>query len=214
MKKKFYYIVCLIFIISGIFYLVNEYITVINSTASISAYYTHPISDLAVPYTVNSFSSFYLLLKTTFLVAGPIFLLCYNYLFQNRIEKGNKLCFFLSLLVCIGVVMVGAFYTKGKYNFFHILGTVVCFASANTIILLTGLYYSNKDAKFYKTFCIMLSCVGAICGILLITPIPQIIMPIIERFTIYPLVIFEIVSGFYLLQQNYKDNIKYWIEIR
>ncbi len=213
MKKNFYYIICLIFIITGICYLISEYVTIINTTDSVSAYYTHTISDLAVPYSVNSFSSLYILLKTTFFVVGPIFFICYNALFQKRIEKVNIICFVLSFLVCVGVIFVGAFYTNGKYNILHIIGTVVCFASANTLILLTGLYYNNKEDKVYKNFCVILSFIGIICGTLLILRVPTKIMPVIERFTIYPLIVFEIISGFKLIHTHYKENIKYWIEI-
>ena len=214
MKKKFYYIMCLIFIVTGISYLVNEYITIINSTASISAYYTHTISDLAVPYKVSTFSSLYILLKTTFFVVGPIFFVCYNYLFQKRIEKINKVCFLLSFLVCIGVIMVGAFYTNGKYHFFHILGTGITFASANTLILLTGLYYSNKEDKAFKYFCVILAFIGIICGTTLLLPVPFQIIPVVERFTIYPLIVFEIISGFKMIYVYNKENVKYWIEIK
>ena len=215
MKKNFYYIVAFIFIFTGIFYLVNEYITILNTTDSVSAYYTHTISDLAVPYTVSTFSSLYVLFKTTFFVVGPIFFLCYIYLFKNRIEEKIKpACYVLAFLICVGVVMVGAFHTHGKYDILHILGTIITFSSANSLILLTGLYYTKKEDKIYRYFCLTLAFVGIFCGIAILLPIPQTIMPIFERCTIYPLIAFEIVSGFKLIFQYYRENVKYWIEIK
>ena len=213
MKKSFYYFVCFVFIFSGIFYLVNEYITVLNTADSISAYYTHTISDLAVPYKVSTFSNFYILLKTTFFIVGPVFFLCYNFLFQNKIEKVNFLCFLLSFFVCVGVIMVGAFYTNGEHHTLHIIGTVITFASANILILLTGLYYNKKEDRKFKKFCVFLSFVGIFCGLALIFPIPKVVMPIVERFTIYPLIIFEIISGFKFIQQR-NDFSNYVIEIK
>ena len=213
MRKNLFYFICFIFIITGICYLVNEYVTIIHTTESVSAYYTHTISDLAVPFSVSKFSNYYILLRTTFFIVGPIFFVCYNYLFYNRINKVNKLCFILSFLVCVGVIMVGTFYTNGQHHLYHLIGSGLTFASANALILLTGLYFNN-DFKIYKIFCVMLACVGIVCGVLLLLPISLTYMPIVERLTIYPLIIFEIVSGFYLIFLHHSENIKFWIEIK
>lgn len=205
LKENGQQIGCYLFLISALFYLVIEAICVRSTSCGWQAYLTHTISELGVPFSVTSFSKYYFLMEIAFLVVGPCYMIGYHLLFRNILTKRKELCLFLTYTLWIGVSMVGLFHCESKYLFFHFFGTVLCFTSGTILNILTVLYLDHCP-KFYKLTSILLGVIGIASATLMIIFPSSSFTPLIERMTILPVLIFEIMTALRYLTILHNKN--------
>lgn len=196
---------CFLLLLSALFYLSMEAVCVASSTSGFSSYLTHTISDLGVPYSITGFSKNYILMKTAFLVVGPCYVVGYWLIFAHRLSRMRPLCLMYSFTLCIGVSMVGLFHCESGFLFFHFFGTVLCFASGNMLNILTGLSLPETTMS-YKLVGILLGAMGMGSAILMIFFPDKNFTPLLERFTILPVLLFEIATSVYFFVEYYKTK--------
>lgn len=206
MKKKIYYLLCILFIFSGLLFFISEFISILNVTDSIASYYSHNISDLLVPYSVSSYSPLYIYLRVIFYFLALSYFICFYSLFKVENNKINKAIKILSSSACVGLCVVASFYTNGKYQVLHVTGSIFVFVNANAIMIITALKNVITSNKTYKRYCIISTIFGSLCGLFLLTPEQFFLRPIMERLTIYPFIIFQITTGICLIYMEYKKD--------
>ena len=195
----------LLMIFGAIYYLLAEFISIANSLDSFKSYFTHTISDLGVPFNIYPFSQNAGLMKSAFLVNGIIFFICYFYLVANNLPSKKSLLTTLSFLASVGVVLVGLFHCRSYLITLHFMGTFLTFLFGNILISLTG-KYCNNTLKPYKVLCNSLSLLGLISALLILFKAPFKFVPLLERLTIYPIIIFEIVTGILIIALTNKNK--------
>lgn len=200
MKKSISVICASLMILTGLYYLIAEFICIHNCGAQFPAYYKHTISELCVPFSLTGFSSYYKLMVSAFLVVAPTFFICYNILFLKHLKKCKVLCFIFSLFLLIGLLMVGIFNCKSKETL-HFIGAFLTFSCCNILVLLTILF-SNIFTKPLKILAISISIFGIISSFLTISLKSTAVFPIFERLTVYPVIIFCFITGFLFLKRN------------
>lgn len=204
MNKHKTKIVAIILILGGIYYLFAEFIVIINSLDSLKSYFSHTISDLGVPYEVYPFSKYFNLMKSAFLINGIIFFICYSCLITSQLKHKKVLLTALSFLASAGVVLVGLFHCRCYLISLHFMGTGLTFLCGNLLVIFTGKYSNNK---IYKLFCYILGSIGLLSAIIILFNVPFKFVPLLERLTIYPIIIFQITTGIIFLKQPCNNNI-------
>ena len=209
MKNKLFYVMCFVFVVGGLLFFISEFITALHSADSLASYYLQNISELLVPFNIRPYSALWNFFSVVFYFLGATYLVCYNFIFKYRYKTVNIISYIISVFACVGIILVASFYTKGEHQFWHVVGSVFVFVSANSIMLLTALFNNFSNNKIYRNYCIISTIVGALCGLVLIYPNPFPFKPIIERLTIYPFIIFQIVTGIYLIYLKFKEENNY-----
>lgn len=202
MKKKVFSI---IFIINGIYYLFAEFLSVLNIKNKASSYIRNTISELGM-----TTSPLYILMNSAFILTGILFFLVYIYLFKyhNKIKKYIGL--FFALMLSIGSIMVGVFHSvEIDTSILHQIGTILVFAGGNLLILFIGLFYNKTP---YSKICTILGTLGIWGGIMVIfSTINEYtkFIPLLERMTVYPIILFQIITGIYFLLEKSTIIINY-----
>ena len=202
MKKKVFSI---IFIINGIYYLFAEFLSVLNIKNKASSYIRNTISELGM-----TTSPLYILMNSAFILTGILFFLAYIYLFKynNKIKKYIGL--FFALMLSIGSIMVGVFHSvEINTSILHQIGTILVFAGGNLLILFIGLFYNKTP---YSKICTILGTLGIWGGIMVIfSTINEYtkFIPLLERMTVYPIILFQIITGIYFLLEKSTIIINY-----
>ena len=202
MKKKVFSI---IFIINGIYYLFAEFISILNIKNKASSYIRNTISELGMPT-----SPLYILMNSAFILTGILFFIAYINLFKfnNKIKKYIGL--FFALMLSIGSIMVGIFHSvEIATSFFHQIGTISVFAGGNLLILFIGLFYNKTP---YSKICTILGTLGIWGGIMVIFSTIYgytKFIPLLERMTVYPIILFQIITGIHFIIEQSTIIINY-----
>ncbi len=197
MSTRSKYIWASILLFGAVYYLVAELITIGLTSDQFASYYTHTISELSVPYSINQFSKSYLLMQSAFFVNGPIFSIGYYYLVRPHILKGKQMATILSIIVGLGTIMVGLFHCEGSH-LLHMIATVITFVSGTMTLLWTSIYSTMFSPKIIRILCLF----SFLAMVLTLTPLQQPLLPILERMVIYPIVFFQFVVVKTTVSQN------------
>ena len=198
--KKFIYVFCsVLLILSSLYFLVAEFISVFNCGCFLPAYYKHTISDLCVPFSVTGFSSHYKVMVSAFLVMAPSSFICYNVLYLKQLKNCKLLCFTFSLLLFAGLLIVGIFNCETQVAL-HYIGAFLTFSSCNTLVLLTVINCKLFN-KTLKKFAYFISIFGVVSSILTISLKQTMLFPVFERLTVYPVMLFCLLSGYLFLKE-------------
>lgn len=213
MKKITSILFSILFIISSLFYLISEFITISLCEASYNGYIYNTISELALPKgmlwhnTPSSFSPLALLMNLALIISGILFFISYTFSIKNYLKKSFRpYGIFLALLVAIGSILVAIFHGGKDYLGIHEISTSFVFIGGNLCIILTMLFLNEKKLIF-KTIGIFLGIIGILSSIVIfytsITNKTQ-ILAILERLAVYPIIIFELMIGIYTLKKALK----------
>lgn len=210
MKKITSILFSILFIISSLFYLVSEFITISLCEASYRGYIHNTISELALPKGMlwhnmpSTFSPLALLMNLALIISGILFFLSYTFLVKNYLNrKFRPFGIALALLVAIGSILVAIFHGGKDYLGMHEISTAFVFIGGNLCIILTMIFLNDK-AKIFKDFGIFLGLIGILSSITIFyTSIinKTQILAILERLAVYPIIIFELMIGIYTLKK-------------
>ena len=194
-------------IFSAVFYLAAETIAVAACTAPQTAYFTHTISELGIPWDCaegGGFSPRYALMNAALICSGatyiPCYCACFNY-FDS--EKKRVICRILATLTGLGVMTVGIFHGGNPAVFgIHGAGAAACFTCGNALAIYTGKYYKGVGfATFSKAAKIIgiLGLVGAVFTFVLsFSPLVK-FAGIPERIAVYSIILWLCLSGIYTI---------------
>ena len=213
-NKKIINIGALIFLINGLFYLTGEYVAALGTGYSLKEVYLRNfISSLGVyPNLIVEgvpvgFSKLAIIMNIDFIVTGIGFLVAYYFLIFKMLKskKYSLLYLITPVLFAVGSVLVGV-YQGGvpSEDGLHGLGARLSFLGGNlTLIISGGSLFKNR--KGYSIVSIILGLIGLISASFMnnaLTNNLSEVVAIYERLTVYPITIWQLMTGLTFLKEN------------
>lgn len=207
--RKFTIKIFSIFIIfAALYYFFGELITILFSQAGLSTYANHTSIELLLPKDLiineqsGSLSPLFYTMQVAYQLQSWLFILgyiiCITYITGHKLRLLGLL---LSLLFSIGTSIIthsqGGNYSE--FGYLHNLGFEITFFIANLAMIAIGFAINKIELKRFKYFTIIAGLIGLCC-----ISIPMFIStpytPLLERISIYGLIIWEIALGFNVLR--------------
>lgn len=213
-NKKIINIGALIFLINGLFYLTGEYVAALGTGYSLKEVYLRNfISSLGVyPNLIVEgvpvgFSKLAIIMNIDFIVTGIGFLVAYYFLIFKMLKskKYSLLYLITPVLFAVGSVLVGV-YQGGvpSEDGLHGLGARLSFLGGNLTLIISGVSLL-KNRKGYSIVSIILGLIGLISASFmnnaLINNLTEVVA-IYERLTVYPITIWQLMTGLTFLREN------------
>lgn len=213
-NKKIINIGALIFLINGLFYLTGEYVAALGTGYSLKEVYLRNfISSLGVyPNLIVEgvpvgFSKLAIIMNIDFIVTGIGFLVAYYFLIFKMLKskKYSLLYLITPVLFAVGSVLVGV-YQGGvpSEDGLHGLGARLSFLGGNLTLIISGVSLL-KNRKGYSIVSIILGLIGLISASFmnnaLINNLTEVVA-IYERLTVYPITIWQLMTGLTFLKEN------------
>lgn len=213
-NKKIINIGALIFLINGLFYLTGEYVAALGTGYSLKEVYLRNfISSLGVyPNLIVEgvpvgFSKLAIIMNIDFIVTGIGFLVAYYFLIFKMLKskKYSLLYLITPVLFAVGSVLVGV-YQGGvpSEDGLHGLGARLSFLGGNLTLIISGVSLF-KNRKGYSIVSIILGLIGLISAGFMnnaLTNNLTEVVAIYERLTVYPITIWQLMTGLTLLKEN------------
>ena len=213
-NKKIINIGALIFLINGLFYLTGEYVAALGTGYSLKEVYLRNfISSLGVyPNLIVEgvpvgFSKLAIIMNIDFIVTGIGFLVAYYLLIFKilKSKKYNLLYLITPVLFAVGSVLVGV-YQGGvpSEDGLHGLGARLSFLGGNLTLIISGVSLF-KNRKGYSVVSIILGLIGLISASFMnnaLTNNLSEVVAIYERLTVYPITIWQLMTGLTFLKEN------------
>ena len=213
-NKKIINIGALIFFINGLFYLTGEYVAALGTGYSLKEVYLRNfISSLGVyPNLIVEgvpvgFSKFAIVMNIDFIVTGMGFLVAYYFLIFKMLKskKYSLLYLITPVLFAVGSVLVGV-YQGGvpSEDGLHGLGARLSFLGGNLTLIISGVSLF-KNRKGYSIVSIILGFIGLISASFMnnaLTNNLTEIVAIYERLTVYPITIWQLMTGLTFLKES------------
>lgn len=212
--KKIINIGALIFLINGLFYLTGEYVAALGTGYSLKEVYLRNfISSLGVyPNLIVEgvpvgFSKLAIIMNIDFIVTGIGFLVAYYFLIFKMLnpKKYSLLYLITPVLFAVGSVLVGV-YQGGvpSEDGLHGLGARLSFLGGNLTLIISGVSLF-KNRKGYSIVSIILGLIGLISASFMnnaLTNNLSEVVAIYERLTVYPITIWQLMTGLTFLKEN------------
>ena len=213
-NKKIINIGALIFLINGLFYLTGEYVAALGTGYSLKEVYLRNfISSLGVyPNLIVEgvpvgFSKLAIIMNIDFIVTGIGFLVAYYFLIFKMLKskKYSLLYLITPVLFAVGSVSVGV-YQGGvpSEDGLHGLGARLSFLGGNLTLIISGVSLF-KNRKGYSIVSIILGLIGLISASFMnnaLTNNLSEVVAIYERLTVYPITIWQLITGLTFLKEN------------
>ncbi|MCR5026067.1 MAG: hypothetical protein K6A34_01305 [Methanobrevibacter sp.] len=185
----------IVFILGSLYYLIAEVISAAFFNASlINTYIFHTISELGIP-SVNS--PLFLLMNSAFIFIGLTLLFGNFYKFKDYITKNKSVFYIFTIITSLGVIIVGLIHGGNPLTLgYHALGAVMAILGGNILLVLIS--RSMCDFTLYQKITLVLGVIGLIAFWTMFFNIESIYMPVFERLSVYPLVIWSFLTGCYL----------------
>lgn len=213
-NKKIINIGALIFFINGLFYLTGEHVVALGTGYSLKEVYLRNfISSLGVyPNLIVEgvpvgFSKLAIIMNIDFIVTGIGFLVAYYFLIFKMLKskKYSLLYLITPVLFAVGSVLVGV-YQGGvpSEDGLHGLGARLSFLGGNLTLIISGVSLF-KNRKGYSIVSIILGLIGLISASFMnnaLTNNLSEVVAIYERLTVYPITIWQLMTGLTFLKEN------------
>ena len=187
----------IVFIIGSLYYVVAEAITAFAFNDSlVNTYLFHTISELGIP---NINSPLFFLMNSAFVIIGLCLLFGNLYKFKDFITKNKTVFYILTLITSIGVIIVALVHAGNPLtDGYHSLGAVMAILGGNILLIII----SRSMDKFenYQKITLILGIVGLIVFWIMFFSMESVYMPVYERLSVYTLIIWNFMSGVYLLR--------------
>ena len=191
----------------GVFYLFGEHVAILFSERSITAYVHHSTLELFFPIGAmvdgkeSVLATMPQVMRAVFEYQAYMFIPFY---FLGVYRMSNKhywiLSGFLAICFAIGCLLVSGI-TTGHYTEggLHNLGLGITIIIGNLVLLVSGLDIPKSYLAKFKYYSLLLGFIGLGCLIFTMI-VPSVFSPILERISIYTIMIWEILAGFALLK--------------
>jgi hypothetical membrane protein len=194
MKSK---VAGIIFLVGSLYYLLSEAISATFFNASIfNTYIFHTISELGIP---NGNSPLFWLMNSAFILVGLTLIFGSFYNFKDYIIK-NKIVFYIfSLITGLGVIIVGLIHGGNPLTSgYHTLGAVMAILGGNIMLVLVS-RSMDEFGRFQKAT-LLLGIIGLVAFWAMFFNMGNAYMPVLERLSVYTLIIWSFISGVYLIK--------------
>ena len=193
MKRK---VARFIFIIASLYYVLAEAISATYFNASIvNTYLFHTISELGIP---NANSPLFWLMNSAFIGIGLALIFgCFSG-FNEHITKHKVIVYIFTFLTGIGVIIVGLIHGGNPLTSgYHTLGAVMAILGGNVMLVIIS--KSMDEFLSYQKATLALGIVGLIVFWIMFFNMGNIYMPVLERISVYTLIIWSFLTGTYLV---------------
>ncbi len=192
MKSK---IAGLVFIFGSFYYIIGEFISAIFFKASLfNTYIFHTISELGIPG-INS--PLFWLMNSAFIIIGLTLIFGNLYKFKDYIMKNKIIFYILTFITSIGVIIVALIHGGNPLTAnYHSLGAVMAILGGNILLLIIS--KSLNEFNSYAKITLILGLIGLIIFWIMFFNMDSIFMPVFERLSVYTLIIWSLLTGFYI----------------
>ena len=194
MKRK---VAGITFIIGSLYYIIAEAISATYFNASIfNTYLFHTISELGIP---NGNSPLSWLMNSAFILIGLVMLFGSFYKFKDFIVKNNIAYYIFTVITALGVIIVGLIHGGNPLTSgYHTMGAVMAILGGNILLVLVS--RSMNEFSNYQKATLVLGVIGLLAFWIMFFSMGNVYMPTIERLSVYPLIVWSFLTGFYLIR--------------
>lgn len=186
-----------VFLVGSVYYILAEAVcaTFFNDYI-FNTYCFHTISELGIPG-VNS--PLFWLMNSAFILIGLTLIFGNFYKFKGFIIK-NKIVFcILTLITGLGVIIVGLIHGGNPLTSgYHTFGAVMAILGGNILLVLIS--RSMGEFKLFQKITLVLGIIGLIAFWVMFFSMDNIYMPVLERLSVYTLVIWSFIVGLFLVR--------------
>ena len=189
----------IVFIFGSLYYLAGETISATFFHDSlINTYLFHTISELGIP---NGNSPLFWLMNSAFILIGLTFIFGNFYKFKDFLIKNKIVFHVLTLVTSLGVIIVGLIHGGNPLTSgYHTLGAIMAILGGNILLVLISL--SMGDFDTYQKITLILGFAGLIAFWIMFFNVKSIYMPVFERLSVYPLILWSFLTGYYLTTKS------------
>ena len=186
-----------VFILASIYYVLAEAISAAFFNDSLLNTYTiHTISELGIP---NANSPLSALMNSAFILMGLALIFGSFYSFRDYIIRYKPLFYILAVITGIGVIIVGTIHGGNPFTSgYHVFGAVMAILGGN--VMLAVISRSMDEFGRYQKSTLALGIFGIIVFWIMFLSFENPYMPILERLSVYTLIIWSFLTGIYLLR--------------
>lgn len=186
-----------VFIISSLYYIIAEVISATFFNASFfNTYFFHTISQLGIP---NGNSPLFWLMNSAFILIGLAVIFGNICGFKDFIVKNRAVFYILTLVTGLGVIIVGLIHGGNPLTSgYHTLGAVMAILGGNVMLIVVSRSMAEFD-RFQKIV-FALGTVGLIAFWIMFFIIGNPFMPVFERLSVYPLIVWTFLTGVYIIR--------------
>lgn len=194
MKSK---VAGIVFVIGSLYYILVEAISATFFNSSIfNTYIFHTISELGIP---NANSPLFWLMNSAFVLIGLTLLFGNFYRFKDFIVKHKTICYILTVVTSLGVVIVGLVHGGNPLTSgYHTLGAVMAILGGNVLLVLIS--RSMDEFELYQKVTLILGTIGLVAFWIMFFNMGSVYMPVFERLSVYTLIMWSFLTGVYLLR--------------
>ena len=189
----------IVLLIGSLYYLIAEAISATFFNASIfNTYVFHTISELGIP---NGNSPLFWLMNSAFILIGLALFFAVFYKFKDFIVKNNIIISIFTFITSIGVIVVGLIHGGNPLTLgYHAMGAVMAILGGNILLVLIS--RSMEDFGKYQQATLILGIIGLAAFWIMFFSMGSIYMPVYERLSVYPLIVWSFLTGIFLLLNN------------
>ena len=189
----------IVFIFGSLYYLAGETISATFFHDSlINTYLFHTISELGIP---NGNSPLFWLMNSAFILIGLTFIFGNFYKFKDFLIKNKIVFHVLTLVTSLGVIIVGLIHGGNPLTSgYHTLGAIMAILGGNILLVLIS--RSMGDFDTYQKITLILGFAGLIAFWIMFFNVKSIYMPVFERLSVYPLILWSFLTGYYLTTKS------------
>ena len=188
----------IVFIIGSLYYLIAEAISATYFNASLfNTYVFHTISELGIP---NPNSPLFWLMNSAFILIGLTLIFSNFYKLKDFIVKNKSVFYIFTLITGLGVIIVGMIHGGNPLTSgYHTLGAVMAILGGNILLVVTS--RSMGEFSAFQKVTLTLGIIGLVAFWIMFFSMDSSYMPVFERLSVYPLVIWSFLAGLFLLRK-------------
>lgn len=185
------------FIIGSLYYIMAEVISATFFNASFfNTYIFHTISELGIP---NGNSPLFWLMNSAFILIGLVVIFSNICRFKDFIVKNSAVFYVLTLVTGLGVIIVGLIHGGNPLTSgYHTLGAVMAILGGN--VMLFAVSRSMAEFDRFQKVTLTLGIAGLIAFWIMFFIMRNPFMPVFERLSVYPLIIWSFLTGVYIIR--------------
>ena len=187
------------FIIASIYFILSEFIAALSTGLPLFEVYTqNTISALGVPGYISPIDW---LMNSGFIVLGVLLIIGFHMGLSSRIKKWKAIEYALTFVTALGLFIIAAIHAG---NPIHQIGALMAIVGGGVLLMTAA--FALDTSKSYKIASFSLGLIAILFLIVMIifmgNPRLEIIEAVPERISVYALILWSILTGFYLLKDN------------
>lgn len=187
------------FVIAGIYFLFAELASAVSTGLPLFEVYTqNTISALGVPGYISPIDW---LMNSGFIVLGVLLIIGFHMGLSSRIKKWKAIEYALTFVTALGLFIIATIHAG---NPIHQIGALMAIVGGGVLLMTAA--FALDTSKSYKIASFSLGLIAILFLIVMIifmgNPDLEIIEAVPERISVYALILWSFLTGFYLLKDN------------